>query len=380
MNEGMGALFTGDFNGPLAARDWKDTRRTQANVETVERSGIDILVVSLAGYPVLRCSPRDAVRRQVALAERFVTEHPEWLIARSPEEARAGLAQHRRVLVLALEPNILENDADIDEFVDRLGVRIVTFLHISDDDNGGAALLPGAKAATTPGTLLFHSHRDPEDHVLRNSHGLTDRGRALAHKLIDRGVWIDVAHASDESARELIAMDETAGLPVLITHTTLRRYLRAERAAPEWELEAVARSGGVVGLVPSEEMLEGTVLPAGACGAGCDQPCQGGIHALAQQWRDVAALVPSAAIALGSDYSDGISHLHPACPVGTELDAAGLWNIGQAGAVWTSLEKLGAPVARPRAAILDHFLEAWSRVTHFPSRPPPPREAPAAAR
>ncbi len=198
MKEGMGALFTGDFNGPLAAKDWTASRRSQANPETVERSGIGILVASLAGYPVLRCSPRDAVRRQVALAQRFVNEHPNWIIARSAAEARAALDQGRRALVLALEPNILESDADLDEFIDRDGVRIVTFLHISDDENGGAALLPGAKAAITPVTVLFHSHREPGDDVLVNSHGLTDRGRALAQKLIARGVWLDIAHASGD--------------------------------------------------------------------------------------------------------------------------------------------------------------------------------------
>ena len=165
---------------------------------------------------------------------------------------------------------------------------------------------------------------------------------------------------------------------MLVTHTTLRRYLHAERAAPDWQFEAIKRSGGVVGLVPSEEMLEGTLLPAGACGTGCSQPCAGGIHALAQQWREVAAMVPAEAIALGSDYSDGINHLHPACPVGTELDAAGLWNIGLAGAVWDSLEKLGAPVAHPRRRILDHFLTAWGRVDARAVKPATSRSPPSA--
>lgn len=361
MKEGMGLLFSGDFNGPLAAKDWASTRRSQANPETVERSGIGILVVSLAAYPVLTCSQRDAVRTQIGLAQRFVAEHPEWLIARSAEEARAALASGRRVLVLALEPNILETDADIDEFVDRDGIRIVTFLHMIDDESGGAALMPGAKKMITPGSVLFHSHHDASDHVLLNSHGLSAKGRALARKLIARGVWIDIAHASDESARELIAIDEAAGVPVLVTHTALRKYLHAERGVPDWQLAAVKRTGGVIGLLPSEDMIAGTKIPAGACGAQCAQPCVGGIHALAEQWKEVAAKLPAEAIALGSDYSDGISHLHPACPVGTELDAAGLWNIGQAGAVWDSLEKLGAPVPRSRRAILDHFLDAWAK-------------------
>jgi hypothetical protein len=47
--------------------------------------------------------------------------------------------------------------------------------------------------------------------------------------------------------------------------------------------------------------------------------------------------------------------------VGTGLDSTGLWNIGQAPEVWDSLEKLGAPVPRPRRRMLERFLETWER-------------------
>ncbi len=364
MKQGLGVAFRGEFNGPLAATDWSSTQTSQANPETVERSGIGVLVVSLTAYPVVS-SQKDAVRRESDLARRFVREHPSWVIARDADEARAALSQGRRVIVLALEraSDILETDADLDEFIDGRGIRIVTLLHMEDDENGGAAFLPGARALVNPWAAMFHSRRDPADHVLTNSHGLTEKGRALAQKLIARGVWVDVAHASDASARELVALDEAAGAPVLVSHTSLRRYLHGERGIPDWQLDAIRRTGGVVGLIPSEDMLHGTPLGPAACASDCTRRCEGGIQALAQQYAEVSARVPPASIAMGSDYSDGISHLHPGCPVGTELDGAGLWNIGQAGAVWESLEKLGSPVPRPRRRVIDHFLDAWSRVT-----------------
>jgi hypothetical protein len=77
-------------------------------------------------------------------------------------------------------------------------------------------------------------------------------------------------------------------------------------------------------------------------------------------------VVPKEGIALGSDYNGGVKHLHPGCPVGTALDGAGLWNIGQSGVVWQSLEKLGAPVPRPRRRVIEYFLSAWERVTSHP--------------
>jgi microsomal dipeptidase-like Zn-dependent dipeptidase len=212
----------------------------------------------------------------------------------------------------------------------------------------------------------LHSEREAGDRALVNAQGLTPAGRELAQKLIARGVWIDLAHASDASARDLLALTDAAGLPALITHTSLRRHLPAERAAPDWELEAAARTGGVVGLVPSDEMLGNTPVSPESCAPGCSLPCAAGIHLLAAQYQELAGLVPAVAIGLGSDYSDGITHLRPTCPMGTSLDGRGLWNIGQAGDVWDSLERLQAPVPRPRRAMVDHFIEAWSRV--LPSR------------
>ncbi len=360
MKQALGWAFRGEFNGPLAGQSWSATGRSQANPETVERSGIGLLVVSLAAYPAFRLSQRKAVREQVALARRFVAEHPAWVMARNAAQARAALADGRRVIVLALEraSHVIETDADIDDYVERDGIAIQTSLPLHDDRPGGTAFLPGGRALIKGWDAAFFSHRD-HDHVLLNDHGLTETGRTLARKLMAHGVWLDIAHASDASARELVALDEAAGLPVLISHTTLRKYLHAERAAPDWELAAVRRSDGVVGLVPSEEMLRGTPLaPAMVCA----RSKAGGIAALAVQYAELRTRISAESIALGSDYSDGISHLHPGCPLGTELDAEGLWNIGQAGAVWQSLEKLGAGVPQPRRTVLDHFLTAWARV------------------
>lgn len=366
MKQGMGPVVHGGFEGPLRAKDWTSQWGSQANADTLDQSQIGLLVLAMYAHPVFTSFRRKAsIRKQIALAERFCFAHPNWTIAKSPAQARAALALGRRVIVLALEHayGVLD-ECNLNEFVDNLGIRIVTFLHISDDPYGGAAFLPGPKTILNPAAWVPQSlHPTVVDHVHVNRRGLTPRGRRMAEKLMRRGVWLDLSHASDASAKDIIQMHEEAGLPVLFTHTALRKYLGAERGIAGWEVEAVARTHGIVGLLPSEEFLGASELSPGTCSRDCKLPCAGGIQALATQFKEITTHLPPEAIALGSDYNGGVKHLHPGCAVGTALDAQGLWNIGLASSVWESLEKLHAPVPTPHKKTVDYFLDAWERVT-----------------
>src|SRR5207244_2903484 len=115
--------------------------------------------------PILTFSLRDSVRRQVRLAERFVREHPSWIIARSAAQAREALLSGKRVMILSLEgaSGILESENDLREFVDQDGIRIVNLLHLTDDAFGGVAFLPGLHALMSPWAWLkgvFSPHHD----------------------------------------------------------------------------------------------------------------------------------------------------------------------------------------------------------------------------
>lgn len=356
MNEGMTWAFNGGFDGPLKARDWNDKLSSQANAESVNRSGITILVVSLYANPLFTLDMRDSIRRQIAQTKAFARANPEWTIARTPDEARDARAKGKRVLLFALEgaDGMIETEADLEEFVDREGVRIVTLLHLTDDDLGGVAFLKGYKALASPFAFLEHLF-DPvfdPDGVRLNRNGLTERGRELTASLIRHQAWIDLAHASDASQRALFPILAEAGQPLLYTHTTLRKHHRAERGISGAQLEEVARSRGVIGLMPATEMLEGT--PG-------TQDCPAGVGPLVTQYLEVASKLGAPAVALGSDYNGAIAHLPPGCRTGTSLDdEGGLWNIGQSADVWKAIGKLGGGPASA-AETEGAFLDAWSR-------------------
>jgi microsomal dipeptidase-like Zn-dependent dipeptidase len=360
MKEGMSWMFRGDFFGELKASDWKDRFDSQANPETLERSGIGLVVATLYAHPLMTLSLRDSIRRQIDLAEKFVRERPQWALARSAEDAKRALAHGRKVMVLALEgaSGILESEEDLAEFIDRRGIRIVTLLHLTDDSMGGVAFLRGWMALSNPPGLWRHLFAGPgheEDGVRVNDRGLSGHGREIARKLIDRGVWIDLSHSSDLAQKELIPLMLGAGQPLLYTHTVLRRYHGAERGISDSQLEQLKASGGVLGLMPAEEMLEGTPPPPGAT-------CSGGAPALAVQFRETAARIGAESISLGSDTNGGVRHLRPGCATGTALDDKGLWNIGQQPLVWEALRRLGAPIPARLSSAIERFVGAWDKV------------------
>ncbi|MBI3543235.1 MAG: membrane dipeptidase [Deltaproteobacteria bacterium] len=361
MKQGMGPLFNGEFYGPLKATSWRDRLSSQANPAALERSGLRLVVAALYAHPVLTPDMREAVRAQIELARRFVRESDgRWVLATDARQAREAVSAGKRVLVLALEGamGVIETEADLAEFVDRGGIRVVNLLHLTDDLFGGVAFLRGILGFADPWAFfksLFSPTRDV-DGVRVNPAGLTEKGRWMARELLKRHVWLDLAHASDASAAELIPMARQAGQPILYTHTSLRRFLRAERGITAEQLQAVRETKGVVGLMPCPDMLEGMApsVPTGPEG-------KPGLPAFLAQLREVRLVVGADGVALGSDTNGGIAHLPPASGTGTSLDAdAGFWQIGQSSELWKTM-------VQPRAgAVLERFLNAWERVAPRP--------------
>jgi microsomal dipeptidase-like Zn-dependent dipeptidase len=378
MKEGMGWLFRGGFEDPVLAV-WDDRLVSKASPATLEESGLGIVVVSVFVHPLGVPDMRESARRQVAAAERWVREHRDWVIARSADEARRALLTRRHVMVLSLEgaAGVLESEEDLVELVDELGIRIVTPLHIADDAFGGGALLDGYQYFGNPiglaDRLLDPGCEDPS----QNRRGLDPPGERLVRELVARGVWVDLSHAPDAALATLVPLLEDAGQPLLVTHGMLRRHRAAERGIPDWLLREVGKSGGVVGLVPTDDAFADLTVPPALCPAGCSAgDCAHGASAFAAIWSEAAAMAGRDAVVLGSDVNGGVRHLAPTCGTGTRLDTEGFRHIGMSRDLWRALHDLGAPVP-PLDRALERFLAAWARVrptaTDASHLPPLPR-------
>jgi microsomal dipeptidase-like Zn-dependent dipeptidase len=364
--EGSGTSLLGNFTTPIRVRSAEDRIGSKANASALESSGAKIVVVALYAHPLFLVSCRDSIRKQIDAAEAFVATHSDWAIAKSAEQASELVHADKRILILSLEGAscVLENESDLEEFIDRRGVRIVTPVHFTDDWVGGASLMPGVEILTNPWAALkslFSPHLDRYG-ALTHEYGLGTKGKWLIESLLKRGVWIDLAHTSDGTYEALTPWLEKAHQPFLYTHTVLREYYQAERAITPERLEKVRQTEGIIGILPSADMLKGTKINPVYCPAICDESCDGGIPLFLTQYSEaVSVLKDSASVMIGSDINAPLDFLGPACPQQAKQGYKGLVHYGQLAELWKSAHDLDL-VPRESNAWAERFLSVWSRV------------------
>ena len=364
MHEGVGLSWMGSFTGPIRSEHWQDRLHSKVNAEALELSGSQLVAVALYSHPLFLGSERNSIRRQIATAEAFVVSHPDWVIARSLPEARQAKAAGKKILIFTLEgaDGILESEADLKEFIDEQGIRIVTPLHFIDDQFGGAALMPPKNAFVNPFAWIRSFFRDKDVEGARlNDRGLTSRGEWLIRALLARGVWIDLSHSSDASQRGMREWIEKADQPLLYTHTMLRRFYHSERGVSAEQLKLVRQSGGIIGLLPSEDMMAGTQVEASACAQPCGQTCMGGVPALVEQFKEVSRVVGPDSVSLGTDINAPLNFIQPDC-AHPEADTRGFYQYGQLGELWDAMRERGIGSKNLPGLTLEKFFQVWGRV------------------
>ena len=257
-------IYSGGGFGPLTVQDSQDKWGSKVNTETLKKSHLRLVVLALYAHKIGGWNLRQSIRNQIQQVRRFVSDNSEWILARDPHEAEIALQQGKRVLVLSLEgaSGILENRQDLDEFIDREGIAIVTPVHFLDDAIGGASLMRGylGPLMNPLGWIRSWWSGSFVEGVRANPQGLQQEGERLIQELLDRGVWPDLAHSSDATQDSLLALLEARNVPPLHSHTSLRHHHGAERAIGRQHLSRMAKNGGLLGLIPSQDMLEPATL------------------------------------------------------------------------------------------------------------------------
>jgi len=75
--------------------------------------------------------------------------------------------------------------------------------------------------------------------------GLSERGRTLVRRFRELGVVLDLAHASEQTWRDILG----EALPFSVTHAGCRAVHDHPRNLADWQLEALAARGGVLGMM-----------------------------------------------------------------------------------------------------------------------------------
>lgn len=190
--------------------------------------------------------------------------------------ARAGGAQIVGGLLGAEGAHALSGDiANLGRLYDA-GFRLIGLTHFFDNEVGGS----------------LHGTED---------RGLTEFGRQVVTEMIARHMVIDLAHASEAMARDVLAIP---GARPIVSHTGIHGACPVKRNYPDALMRAVAARGGVIGI-----------------GYWPDVTCGQDPAAVAAQIAAAVALVGEDHVSLGSDFDGAVA---------TPFDAAGLAALTQA--------------------------------------------------
>lgn len=117
--------------------------------------------------------------------------------------------------------------------------------------------------------------------------GLTDFGRQVVKEVAARGMILDLAHSSPQVARDVIEMTD---MPLVVSHTGIRSHCETKRNYPDDLMQAIAATGGVIGIGYWEDVT-------------CDDSPLG----VARTIQAAIDLVGEDHVALGSDYDGTVT-------------------------------------------------------------------------
>jgi membrane dipeptidase len=240
--------------------------RLDLDLPKIRAGGIDVLGCALfAGF---RVGAAGRFWRQIDHARRLVEEHPaELALVDSAVGVRAAQETGRTALFLGVEGSYVV-EQDLEPSLDRLAAAGVRYLGPLWERDSGA----GSSCRS------------------RQDGGLTEAGSALVRACNARGLLLDVAHASVRTFWDICELSTT---PVFSSHSGAAGVHRHPRNLDDDQIRAIARRGGVVGVIFVASYLGGAFSP---------------IAHIADHIEHVVKIGGEDCVALGSDY-DGFMPL-----------------------------------------------------------------------
>jgi membrane dipeptidase len=135
--------------------------------------------------------------------------------------------------------------------------------------------------------------------------GLSSYGREVVAELERCGLVVDVAHVNNRGLLDVAAM---ATRPLLCTHTGLKSVNEHGRNISDEAVQAIAATGGVIGIIFAPVFLAGRLRSDSAC--------------IADHIERVVELVGIEHVAFGSDYDGWV----PSIP-NDQRDCRDIWRI-----------------------------------------------------
>lgn len=210
----------------------------------------------------------EGANRQINYLDRITEAEPDLVRVRDPADwARADEQDGIAVAPGVEGAHILNRRLErVGDLADR-DVAYLTLTHFS------------ANAAATPSMGRGANENDP----------LTPFGRDLVVTLEDHGITVDLAHVNTPGVLDACSIAEQ---PVICTHTGVRGVHDSPRNVTDEEIDAIAETGGVIGIIFAPKFLTGDLVATSA--------------AVADHIEYVADRVGLEHVAIGSDYDGWI--------------------------------------------------------------------------
>jgi len=258
----------------------RSTMPPDAGFDALAPAGVNAVVGKAVGDPIVtrwhRGSAAHAVDVQLAGVEHEAARAGR--LARTVAEIDAAYDAGTTAIVLGVEGADFLDGGDAARIeaqvgaLARRGLRVVVPIHLVDN-RFGTTCLPW---------YGFVTSRVPK--LRRRPAGLTAIGAALVTALQRHGIVVDISHADEQTARDIVDCGTRA--PIVATHTGLHsvggdfaRFLGDD------QVKAIAATGGVIGLWPYRHGRNG--IPD--------------LTALAAHARAVADMAGVEHLALGTD-------------------------------------------------------------------------------
>jgi membrane dipeptidase len=178
---------------------------------------VGVQICPLYGEGAARGDARERTLAQIAEFDRVVEEHAEHVCR---VRTSGDLDDTRLRLVLSMEgAEPLDGDPGAFEEWYARGVRSASLTWNHANEFAGGVETP--------------------------TQGLTDRGRELVRRISELGVVLDLAHASEQTWRDVLEEE----IPFSVTHAGCRAVCDHRRNLHDWQLEALAERGGVLGMM-----------------------------------------------------------------------------------------------------------------------------------
>jgi membrane dipeptidase len=318
--------FFGEPGSGVMADSPRSRLTNQVEAEQLRGAGVRLVLGAL--WPPIRSRPhRTSLDESVGVLyglEDFAQQRSGFTFARSAKEARRALAAGQIAVLPQVEGGEgITRVQDVDTLY-RAGMRSLTLVHFIDLELGGASW--GQSLDVFFGGAHAHG---------KNPRGLTPLGKSVIERLMDLGVLIDLAHASDALANDVLDLAEARGVPVIASHSGARALMDIERNVSDAMARRVAQTGGAVGVSFFEmqvgEVPESARWPGFQLGT-CDN--------VVAHWLHLAQTAGPEHVMLGSDWNGFIIRGHPGglCP-------EGLRHAGDLPRLFAALEKKGVPRA-----------------------------------